>query len=128
LKRYPADPGAILARAQVALAEGDSDEFARTVDILMRRMSGRLERALPWDQRVSLAIVLAQAHRIDLASARLRQCLDEVDEAKLRSLSTNTLYRMQVLRRALRLEIVDPRLRAAAMNLLPPDLRARLQQ
>jgi hypothetical protein len=128
LKRFPADPGAILARAEVALAGGDADEFARTVEILMRRMSGRLERALPWDQRVSLAIVLAQAHRIDLARARLRQCLDEVDEAKLRSLSTDTLYRMQVLRRALRLEIVDPRLRAAALNLLPPDLRSRLQR
>ncbi len=127
LKRFPADPGAILARAQVALAGGDSDEFARTVETLMRRMSGQSERSLPWDQRVSLAIVLAQAHRLDLARTRLRQCLDEVDEAKLRSLSTDTLYRMQVLRRALRLEIVDPRLRAAALNLLPPDLRSRLQ-
>jgi len=75
---------------------------------------------------VGLAVVLAQSHHIDLARVRLKQCLDEVDDEKLRSLSTNSLYRLQVLSRALGLSIADPRLRDLSMELLPADLRSRL--
>jgi len=128
LRRFPADLGALLARAQVAMAEGDSDEFSRTFDVLLRRISGGSDRALPWDQRVGLAVVLAQAHHIDLARARLRECLDEVDEGKLRSLSTNLLFRLQEARWVLGLEIADPRLQEIALDLLPPDLRSRLRK
>jgi len=128
LRQFPADLGALLARAEVAVAEGESDEFARTVEVLLRRISAGSDRALPWDQRVGLAVVLAQAHHADLARTRLRQCLDEVDEGKLRSLSTNLLFRLQEARWVLGLEIADPRLQEMALDLLPPDLRSRLRR
>jgi hypothetical protein len=128
LRRFPADLGAVLARAQVAIAEGDADGFGRSVDVLLRRIAGGSDRALPWDQRVGLAIVLAQAHHADLARARLRQCVEEVDEEKLRSLSTNLLYSLQEARVVLGVEIADPRMQETAMDLLPPDLRARLRK
>jgi hypothetical protein len=128
LSRFPADLGAQLARAQVAIAEGDADGFGRTVDILLRRIAGGSDRALPWDQRVGLAIVLAQAHHADLARAQLRQCVAEVDEEKLRSLSTNLLYSLQEARRILGVEIADPRMQETALDLLPSDLRARLEK
>ena len=127
LRRFPADLGALLAQAQVAIALNDSDEFARTADLLVRRIGSGADQALPWDQRVGLAVVLAQAHHVDLARGRLKQCLDEMDEEKLRTLSTSSLYRLQVLRKALGLAIKDPRLQGAAMELLPADLRERLQ-
>jgi hypothetical protein len=128
LRNFPADLGALLARAQVEIAEGDADGFGRTVEILLRRIAGGSDRALPWDQRVGLAIVLAQAHHADLARARLRQCVAEVDEEKLRSLSTNLLYSLQEARRILGVEIADPRLQETALDLLPSDLRARLEK
>src|ERR1017187_10536590 len=51
LRRFPAELEALLARAQVAIAEGDPDEFGRAVEVLLRRTSGGSERALRWDQR-----------------------------------------------------------------------------
>ena len=128
LRRFPADLGALLARTEIAIAQNDSDEFSRTFEVLLRRINGGADQALPWDQQVGLAIVLAQAHHVDLARTRLRTCVDEMDEEKLRLLSTNSLYRFQVLRRALGMEIKDPKLRDEAMDLLPADLRERLRK
>ena len=71
-------------------------------------------------------MVLAQAHHVDLARERLRQCLAEADEGKLRDLSTNLLYRLEVLRLALRLDFGNPGLAETALELLPADLRARV--
>ena len=128
LVHFPADLGALLARSEVALAEGDTVEFSRDVDTLLGRISGGSDRALPWDQRVDLAVVLAQAHHLDLAGERLRQCLDEADGNKLRSLSVNSLYHVEVLKRVLGFEIADPALREAALDLLPPDLRSHFEK
>jgi hypothetical protein len=128
LRRFPADLGATLARAEVAVAEGAADEFARDVEVLLRRISSGADRNLPWDEEVKLAIVLAQSHHIDLAQARLQRCLSEADADSLRALSVNTLFRLQMLRRAFGLEIPDPRLQDLAMDLLPSDLRSRLEK
>jgi hypothetical protein len=127
LRRFPVDLGALLARAQVQTATGETDDFAKSVDLLVRRIAGGADRDLQWDQRIGLAVVLAQAHRIDLARPRLQQCLAEVDEAKLRALSTILLYRLQILRKALGLEIADPALRSLSLDLLPPDLRSHVE-
>ncbi len=127
LRRFPADLGALLARVQVEAACGESDEFAESVGLLVRRVSAGSDSELPWDQRVALAVVLAQAHHVDLARPRLRQCIAELDAEKLRSLSTILLYRFQVLRRALNLGIPDPSLGALSLDLLPPDLRSRAE-
>ncbi|HKM54410.1 MAG TPA: hypothetical protein VJY33_13445, partial [Isosphaeraceae bacterium] len=127
LKRFPADLGALMARVQVEAARGENEEFAESVGLLVRRVSGGSDGELPWDQRVGLAVELAQVHHVDLARPRLRQCIAELDGEKLRSLSTVLLYRFQVLRRALNLDIPDPSLRALSYDLLPPDLRSRVE-
>jgi hypothetical protein len=116
-----------VARAQVQIAAGESDEFAKSIDLIVRRIAGGADRDLQWDQRIGLAVVLAQAHRVDLARPRLQQCLAEIDGEKLRSLSTVLLYRLQVLRKALNLQISDPIFRDLSIELLPPDLRAGVE-
>ena len=126
LKRFLGDAGAIAARAEVAAAQGQSDEFARLVELMLRRISGGADHSLAWDQRVRLAIVLARANHLDLARAQLRRCLDEVDDKELRSLSTKSLFRLQILLKGFGLEIADPNLRLISMDLLPSDLRGRL--
>jgi hypothetical protein len=128
LRRYPADLGASLAQAEVAIAAGDPEATAPAVSVLLRRIAGGADKALPWDRRVGLAIVLAQTQHLDLARGRLADCLTEMDAAKLRSLSTNSLYRLQVLRRALGLEIADSHLRDLSLALLPADLRLRVEK
>ena len=127
LRRFPADLGALVARAQVEVACGEGDDFAKSADLLVRRIATGADRDLQWDQRVGLAIVLVQAHRLDLALPRLKACLAEIDEEKLRATSTILLYRLQVLRKALKLEISDPALRSLSLDLLPPDLRSRVE-
>jgi hypothetical protein len=126
LKRFLGDAGAIVARAEVSTAQGQSGEFASLVEVLLRRISGGADHSLAWDQRVRLAVVLARADRLDLARAQLRKCLDEVDDKKLRSLSTKSLFRLQILLKGFGLEIADPALRAVSLDLLPSDLRGRL--
>ena len=128
LRRFPADLGALVAKAEIAIAEGETDEFSQDVDVIVRRITGGADQSLAWDQRVNLAVVLAQGHHVELARSRLKQCLDEADEEKFRSLSTNSLYRLQVLRKALGLTIKDPSRLELSLELLPPDLRERLKE
>jgi hypothetical protein len=128
LRRFQADLGALVARAQVAVARGENDEFMRVLASLLSRLSGEGERALPWDRRVSLAVVLAQGQHLDRARDQLRKCLAEVNEEKLRSLTTGSLYHFEVLERVLGMEISDPALRQLALNLLPPEMAKRFEK
>ena len=126
LRRFPADIGALAARARVEITRGDTENFSQTVDLLLHSLSGGADRALPWDRRVSLAVVLAQGQQLDLSRMEVMHCLSDVDEAKLRSLTSGSLYQLHVLDRAFQLGIEDPRLRQLAHDLLPPELIDRL--
>jgi len=128
LRRFPVDLGALVARAQFENALGDTDGFGRTVDLLVPRLSNEAERTLPWDRRVSLAVVLALGQHLDLARAQVRKCLDDIDEGKLRSLSAGSLYHLEVLSKMTGLGIADPHLRELALDLLPQFLHNRLDQ
>ncbi len=126
LRRYPGDIGALSAQAQVQNARGDSAGLAQTMDSLISRLSSGTDRYLPWDRRVSLAMVLARGNRVDLAREQVKRCLAEADEARLRSLSTGSLYGLEVLGKAFGLEMADQRLNKLALELLPGDLRTHL--
>jgi hypothetical protein len=126
LKRFPADVGALAAEAQVEGAMGDAEATAQTVATLVSRLSGGGDRYLPWDRRVSLAVVLARAQRFDVAREQVRRCVADVNEARLRSLSTGSLYDLLVMAHSFGMEIADPGLRSLALELLPGDLRSRI--
>ena len=126
LRRYPASLAALSARAQVEKSRDDEQAFAAVFKTLQFLVSRGDDRALTFDRRLSLAIALVQGGRADLARSRVEQCLEEVDEARLRSLSTASLFYLQRLGRAFGFQIVDPRLRALAVELLPPDLRSQI--
>ncbi len=123
LRRFPGDPGALVALLDVELAVGDSAGFTQTFESLLARLSSKADRALPWDRRVSLAVILARGRKMDLAREQVQLCLAAVDAAKLRSLSTGSLYRLQVLTKAFGLVVADQQLRELAADLLPADLR-----
>jgi len=127
LRRYPADLGALAARAQVAIALRDGEGFAECIDLLLHSLSGGADRFLAWDRRVSLAVVLAQGQQVDLARMEVVHCLADADDAKLRALDAGPLYRLQVLSSGLGLGIADPRLHELALELLPPEYRRRLE-
>ena len=126
LKLYPADLGALVALAQVERARGDPPAFAKNIATIVATLSSGFDRSLPWDRRVSLAIVLAQGKHDDLAREQVRRCLEKIDETRIRSLTTGSLYRLLVLGKAYDLPISDPKLRELALKLLPAELRQRL--
>jgi len=126
LQRYPADLGALVALAQIEKARGEAEDFARTFGVLLSSVAGGFDRTLAWDRRVSLAVVLAEGDRNDLAREQVRRCLEKVDETRLRSLTTASLFRLLALSKAFGLEISDLKLRELARKLLPAELRDRL--
>jgi len=126
LRRFQADLDALVGRAEVLVANGQTDEFAHTVETIIARLGTPGERSLPLDRRVSLAVVLAQAHHLDLARMELGKCISGISDENLRSLSMGSLYHLQVLTRALKMEIADPKLRQLALDLLPPDIESKL--
>ena len=125
LLRYPADLGALSARAELAKARRDNDEFARVFKSVVSTLSRGSDRRLPWDRRVSLAVVLALGGRYDLSRAQVRRCIDEIDDERIRSLTTESLYHLLLLGRRFGTEIPDPGLHALALGLLPEKLRER---
>ena len=126
LRRFPGDVGALAARAQVEHALGDTAAFAKTLDSLLSRLSSGGDRFLAWDRRVSLAIVLVEGRRIDLARDQVRRCMADANEGRLRSLSTGSLFDLLLLGHSFGLTITDPKLRDLAVELLPVDLRSRI--
>jgi hypothetical protein len=126
LRHYPADVGALTARVDIALALHDTAGFTTTFNSLLTRLSRGADRYLPWDRRVSLAVVLTRGKQPDLARKQVEHCLTGLTAIRLRSLSTGSLYRLQVLLKAFDLAIPDLQLRDLALNLLPPEWRSRL--
>jgi hypothetical protein len=126
LRRFPGDVGALSARIQVQGASGDTAGASATLATLLARLVNGGDRYLPWDRRVSLSIVLVQAGREDLAHAQVQRCFAELNEERLRSLSTGSLYALLALGRSMGFQIADPTLRELAPELLPEGLRSQL--
>lgn len=126
LLRYPADLGVLVARAQLEIALQDGAAFTAVFDPLVSRLAGGADRNLNWERRVSLAVVLAKGQRLDLARGQVQRCLAEANEARLRSLTTNSLFYLLALNKNLGLSFADSRLQALALSLLPAELQQSL--
>ncbi len=121
------DPNSLIARGVVAGARREGAELTRVVGELKPLLERDEDADLPWDRRVVLAILLAQTRQAELAKPRIAGCLATLDEARLRQLSTMTLFRLQMIAKAYGLPIEDEALRGLALKLLPAEMRARLQ-
>jgi hypothetical protein len=126
LRRYRTDLSALVARAEVQIARGEAAAYADTLGSILTRLSENKVKTLPFDRRISLAVVLAQGRHLDLARVELEKCLAEVTDERLRSLTTGSLYHLLVLAKALNEEIKDPRLHQLALDLLPLEYAKRL--
>lgn len=126
LQRYPADLGAQVALAQYAKAAADDAELGRLLASIVSYVQVGADRRLPWDRRISLAVILAIGGKEDLARTQVQRCLSLLNEERARTLTTGSLYHLMVLVRHFGLEITDPKTRALALKLLPAELRERL--
>jgi hypothetical protein len=126
LQPYPANLGALVARAQAAKARDDAVDFEKLLSVIVAGVNNGLDRSLAWDRRISLAVTLAQGHRNDLAEIQLKKCLKTVNENRIRALTSASLYRLQLLAKAFNLAIEDPKLRELARELTPAELRDQI--
>ena len=126
LWRFPGDVGAMAARAQVQQARRDAAGLGQTMDALLPRLAAGGDRFLPWDRRVSLALALARSERLEPAKDQTRRCLAEVSDAKIRALSTASLYGLLVLGQTFGLTMPEAGQHELALSLLPADVRAGL--
>jgi tetratricopeptide (TPR) repeat protein len=126
IRRFPADANALVALGQLQKARNQTAAFLETMAAVLAGLEAGFDRGLPWDRRVSLAILLAQGERHDQAREQVQRCLERLDAERMAALTTGALYRLQVLARAYNLPVADPALRARARQLLPEPLRERL--
>ncbi len=126
LRHFPGDVGALTALALVAFARGDREEFAAAAGQVEARLGAGADRYLPWDRRVSLALVLAQANREKETRAQVLRCLNEATEERLRFLTTGSLFNLLLLQKILGLSFPHEGLAGYARELLPEELRQRL--
>jgi hypothetical protein len=127
LRHYPANMGAWVARVEVALARGDESEKESALRVLLPRLNSAAIRNLPWERRVALGIVLAQAKRLDLAREPLRRCISQATEDRLKDLSVGSLYRLELLGRAMDVLPRDSVVWSKGLLLLPPDLQKHIE-
>ncbi len=120
---FPGDLSVAAARAHVYHAANNPTGLAATLNEIQTLISNGEDQMMPWDRRVSLAIALVEGKRFDPAREQVKHCLEELDEEKLRSLTTVSLYRLQVMTKAFGLGIADPRLHELALKLLPAEMR-----
>lgn len=117
-RMFPEDLGAQVARAKAASAAGHRDETNDAFDTVLKLLESKGDINLPWDRRVSLALLLADARLLEPAHAQLARCIGEIDEARLRSLSPLALRRFVALSNTMNLQPADPRLWELAGSLM----------
>jgi hypothetical protein len=123
---FAGDPAAMIARAKVALARGESRILARIMPELLPAIADGRDEDLPWERRANLAIVLAQTKHPEQARAQVEFCVMEADGERLRSLGPVSLYRLLTLARAYRVEFADPQLWDVAVKLMPAEFQSQL--
>ncbi len=123
LSRYPGDVGALAARAQLALAQENAPAFGAALADIDERLATHADRFLPWDRRVSLAVVLAQGDRSAAARTQTERCLTDANSERIRSLSAGSLSALIQVAKMLAVDFPTAALREEAVGLLPPGLR-----
>jgi len=123
---FPSDLAALTARAHVEIALRDGPALAATLAVIDEALARGSDGVLPWERRVSLALALAEARRMDQARTMVTACLTGADVDQLRFLTTGTLYRLMLFCKVTGTEFPNPQQRNAALALLPLELRERL--
>jgi len=127
LRLYPRSLPALAALAQINQAIGDRPGYDEALQTLLPYVSRRAGKTLTLDRRISLAALLIQAKQPDATRDQMQQALAALNADNLRELTTGEVVRLIAIADMLKLP-VDPQLRALALSLVPPTLRARLEK
>jgi hypothetical protein len=128
LARFPADLGARIALARIALASGEPTAINAAIGPILATLDAGADRSLAWDRRVALASILDQSGNAERSRAQLQRCLRDATPARLRTLTTGALFRLLGQARKAGLVASDSPAWRVGLDLLPPDLVNRLKE
>ncbi|MCC5024587.1 MAG: hypothetical protein J6386_18125 [Candidatus Synoicihabitans palmerolidicus] len=99
LRAFATEPGTLPSLGQIDSALGDREALARTLTALHSAVASGEADYLPWDRRVSLAILLTQIRLLAPAKIQMQQCMDSMDAESLHRISAGTLLKFIALSR-----------------------------
>jgi hypothetical protein len=112
------------ALAELVRIEGElGDETGVETTLEQIAALGPPPANLPAEDQVRLAVALAIGDRLDTARLVLERCVQQMDEADLRRLTTGTLADLLSSCSHLGVSFSNPALQRLAAELLPPDRR-----
>jgi hypothetical protein len=124
-EHFPEDLGSLIARAQVAVAIDNPDRFRSAMGAALASLQSDAGEALLYDQRIALALMLAQGESFDLARQQAERCIEEASEENIRIVSPMNLFRFLGLIKAMGLSL-DPASHQAALRRVPGEMRGHL--
>lgn len=125
VESFAGDPNALAARAHYELARKNRPAFLSLLREIETSVAQGADEALPWDRRLSLALVLMAGQRTELARTQATRCVEEMGEYDLRGLSTERLAEFSTLIRTLGLKNESPELDKLIAELLTARPAAR---
>jgi hypothetical protein len=126
LRLFPNDIAALAALARVQRESGDKPGFEKTHGNVTSMLRSSYPPRISWTHRVSLAFLLAQTGDEALSIAQTKLCLQQSDEAKIRSLDPIPLFKLLKLSELYNLKFASEDVHELARALLPGELREKL--
>ncbi|EDY83109.1 hypothetical protein VDG1235_2733 [Verrucomicrobiia bacterium DG1235] len=125
---FPEELVTHITTAQLAMARGDPRGLKLAADKIIESIEAGADFYLPWNFRVSISLVLANAKRIPETRTQLETCLKEVTTDHIRTLPTGSIANLLLLSQALKADFPDPEVKAYAISLLPKQQQAEFKK
>jgi hypothetical protein len=126
LGEFPADFAAAIGIARIHASRGDAPAFDTAMQRLTLFLEAGQSEELPWDQRVSLAVVLAHGRKRELAKREVESLWSTASSSEIKALPSGALYRLLLMTKGYGIQPADAELRNLALGVLPPALRQRI--
>lgn len=123
---FATDVGGMVARAEVARAARNAENFRAAWQELDTALAEGRDRSVTWDMRVSLCLALADAGKFEVLTAQVERTVKEADDARVRELSDVTLFRFLGLMKVMNQTWDDPVLADVARSILSDEQRKAL--
>ena len=118
-EKFPEDISVQTAIAKGQLARGERFLFAATLKEILVHVSEGAADYLPWDRRVSLALVLAAGKQLEEAREQVAWCTETATDVDLRQLAMPTLAQFAALCDQFSLQMAEPELERLMRERVP---------
>lgn len=120
-EKFPEDIAVQTVIARGQLARGERFSFANTLNTIVLHVTEGAADELPWDRRVSLALMLASGEKLEEARDQVAWCAETATESDVRRLSLSALYGFAKLCEQFSTRLAEPSFEAIMKERLPEE-------